>query len=143
MLNILEIIIIFVVFGFMMISYKENNRRHQERMNEIKNELKKKGKLPSQKKMILTLSAVIGLMLPLPIILTIIVIYVRKLEFSAEIFFSIIAMFFIFELIIGSIIYYIQHFIIDCKKVGVKKTSITFLFALIATAIVLYIRYNW
>ena len=139
MLDILGIIVIVIIFGFIVLSQRENDREYKRTMNE----LKEKGKLPSKKVFLLRFLAIFGGMIPVPLILAIIVVHMRKFEFSIEEISAVTFTFFIVEMIIVSIIGYIIIFFKDCKKQGFRKTIIAFLFAAIATAIVLYIRYNW
>ena len=112
LLGILKIIGILGVFIFMLFAHRENNRTFKVEMNK----LREKGKLPSKKILFLRALIAIICMFPIPIVLTIIVINVRKLDFSASIFFPIMVLFFLCEIIIGSVISIIQSFAIDCKK---------------------------
>ena len=139
MLDILGIIVIIIIFVFIVLSQRENDREYKRTMDE----LKEKGKLPSKKIFLLRFLAVMGGMVPIPLILAIIVIYMKKFEFSIEEILGWTFIFYIVEMIIVSIIGYIIIFFKDCKKQGFRKTIISFLFAAIATGIVLYIRYNW
>lgn len=88
-LGILKISGILGVFIFMLFAHRENNRTYKREMNKLKEE----GKLPGKKILFTRVLIVLMLMLPIPIILSIVTIHVRKLEFSASIFFPIMVFF--------------------------------------------------
>jgi len=71
-------------------------------------------------------------------ILTSILFYIRKLEFSAYYFVGLIFTFSICELVIGSIVGGIISYIKECKKEGFVKTTLYVIFMLIIIALLVY-----
>ena len=136
---ILKLIVMISMFCFMGLAFRTNWREYKRYQEELRQE----GRLASPRTRILRALKAYGILIGIALILTIVVFYVRKLEFKIPMILWGTLFFFGCECIIGGICGFIIDSIQAYKREGLIVTIIAVILTIGISVSIVYVRYNW